>query len=127
MADINALADRFIDAIERGDVDTVRAIYADDARIWHNFDLLEVSAEDNARQVRWFASRLVAMKYTEIRRVLIDGGFVQQHVLRGTAPNGDTVAVHAMLRVYVVGDRITRLEEYLDPTQAASLALPPTT
>lgn len=126
----NSLMDRFIAAIEAGDVDTVRSIYADDARIWHNFDQIEMSAADNAKQIKWFTSRLAGMKYTEIRRIFFDGGVVQQHVLRGTAPNGDTVAVHAMLRVDIDTDtgtnssRIVRLEEYLDPAQAASLSLP---
>ena len=30
------LADRFMTAITSGDVDALRAIYAPDARIWHN-------------------------------------------------------------------------------------------
>ncbi|MCC7257297.1 MAG: DUF4440 domain-containing protein, partial [Gammaproteobacteria bacterium] len=36
--DITALARRFFDAIEQGDIATVRAIYAPDAVIWHNTD-----------------------------------------------------------------------------------------
>ena len=35
------LADQFFDAIEINDMDTVSAIYAPDAMIWHNFDPLE--------------------------------------------------------------------------------------
>ncbi len=121
---IHAIVDRFIAAIEQGDVATVLTIYADDARIWHNYDQVEVSPHDNARQISWFSSRLSGMKYCDIRRIAFPGGVVQQHVLRGTAPNGDTVAVHAMLKIDIVNDRIVRLEEYLDPAQAASLAAP---
>jgi uncharacterized protein len=119
-----SLVDRFIAAIEACDVDTVRSIYADDAVIWHNFDQIETTADDNARQIKWFSTRLAGLKYADIRRVAFPGGIIQQHVLRGTAPNGDPVAVHAMLRIDIVADRIVRLEEYLDPAQAASLALP---
>ena len=125
MSDSNIdLVDRFIAAIECRDIDTVLAIYADDAVIWHNFDQIETTAQDNARQMKWFSSRLAGLKYEDIRRIAFPGGVIQQHVLRGTAPNGDSVAVHAMLRIDIVGDRIVRLEEYLDPAQAASLALP---
>ncbi len=116
------LVDRFLAAIEQGDVDTVLSIYADDARIWHNFDQIVVSPQDNARQVKWFSSRLSGMKYTDIRRIAFPGGIVQQHVLRGTAPNGDVVAVYAMLRIEIANGRIVALDEYLDPAQAAALS-----
>ena len=118
------LVDRFIAAIEVGDVDAVLSIYSDDARIWHNFDQVVVSPADNARQIRWFSSRLHGMKYTEIRRTSFPGGVIQQHVLRGKAPNGQDVAVFAMLRIDIADGRITGLEEYLDPAQAAPLAAP---
>ena len=118
------LLDRLLAAIERCDIDTVLQVYADDAKIWHNYDNLEVTASDNARQIRWFSGRLAGMKYTDVRRILFTDGIVQQHVLRGTAPNGDPVEVHAMLKIDVRKGRIARLEEYLDPAQAASLSLP---
>ena len=121
---MNALVDRFVDAIERGDVETVLSIYAEDALIWHNFDQIEVTPQDNARQIRWFSSRLAGMKYEDIRRMEFPGGLVQQHVLRGTAPNGEAIAVYAILRIDIVNGRITRLEEYLDPAQAAALSAP---
>ena len=37
----DALAARFFAAIEAGDIDAIRAIYAPDARIWHNTDGIE--------------------------------------------------------------------------------------
>ncbi len=121
------LLDRLLAAIERCDIDTVLQVYADDAKIWHNYDNLEVTAQDNARQIRWFSTRLSGMQYTDIRRIPVTDGVVQQHVLRGTAPNGELVQVHAMLKIYVRNGRIARLEEYLDPSQAASLSLPGST
>lgn len=121
-----ALVDRFIAAIESTDVDTVLAIYADDAKIWHNYDQIEVTPQDNARQMRWFGKRLAGLKYTDIRRIEFPGGLVQQHVLRGTAPNGEPFALYAMLKIEIENGRIVRLEEYLDPSQAASLSATPT-
>ncbi len=123
---IDALIDRFIAAIERADVDAVVSMYAPNARIWHNFDQIEMSPQDNAKQVRWFATRLSNMRYEDIRRTPFPGGLFQQHVLRGTAPNGEAVEVFAALRIEVdlVTATITCLEEYLDPAQAASLAKP---
>lgn len=50
---------------------------------------------------------------------MIDGGYFQQHVLRGTAKNGE-LDLPAALRVDVADGQITRLEEYLDLSQIAS-------
>jgi uncharacterized protein len=46
-------------------------------------------------------------------------------VLRGTAPDGTKMEVHAILRIYLDGDRITRVEEYLDTAQTAPLTIRP--
>ena len=58
--------------------------------------------------------------YDDVRRVILDDGFVQQHVLRGTCAAG-ALEVPAMLRVWVADGRITRLDEYLDTAQVAVL------
>jgi len=55
------------------------------------------------------------------RRQVIDGGFLQEHVLRGTAPNGQTVAMPACIIATVSDGRITRIHEYLDPAGVAAL------
>lgn len=119
---IGALADRFFTTVAAGDIEAVSAMYTADARIWHNFDDVEQSREANLRQLRWFTTRLAGARYEDIRRVVLDDGFVQQHVLRGTAPDGTAVAVHAMMRVWCDGETISRIDEYLDPAQAAALA-----
>jgi uncharacterized protein len=121
-SDINALADRFLTAIERGDLDTVGTIYSPQAEIWHNFDNIVQTRDENLRQVKFFSSRLANMRYEDIRRSILDDGFVQQHALRGIAPNGTPVEIFAMLRVWCDGETITKLDEYLDPSQALSLA-----
>src|SRR5205823_4010714 len=45
--DNQELADRLFAAIEKGDVDCVAALYADDAVIWHNFDGIEQPRDAN--------------------------------------------------------------------------------
>jgi len=66
-------------------------------------------------------------RYDEIRRVITPDGYIQQHVLRGTAPDGTAVEVPAVLRVYCDGERISRIEEYLDTAQTAALTRRPAT
>jgi ketosteroid isomerase-like protein len=108
------LAVRLFAAIERGDVDAVAELYADDAVIWHNFDNIEQSRELNLVVLAWMTHNVDGLRYDDIRRQHFDGGFLQQHVLRGTTKAGGALEVPSCLVVHVDGGRITRIDEYLD-------------
>jgi ketosteroid isomerase-like protein len=114
------LADRFVRAIEQGDFDQLRVIYAPDARIWHNFDDKEQTVEENLKVLRWMVRNVTERRYRVRRRVAIPGGFLQQHVLEGQTAGGP-FAMPACIVVEVRQSRITRLEEYLDSAHAARL------
>jgi ketosteroid isomerase-like protein len=119
---IDRLADEFIAAVETGDLETIRtSVYAPDARIWHNTDDRVIGPEENLRVLNWLAGTLRDMRYTEIQRRLTPDGYVQQHVLRGIVPNGEELTLRACFIVTVEADRITRLDEYMDPTQSRCL------
>ncbi len=115
------LCEQLFSAIIRGDIDAVRAIYAEDAVIWHNNDGVEQSPDQNLRVLRWVVRNVKDLRYEEIRRHETPTGFVQQHVLRGTSPNGVVLEVPACIVCTVVDGRITRLDEYLDSAQIAPL------
>jgi ketosteroid isomerase-like protein len=115
------LADRFFAAISKGDLATVRAIYAPDALIWHNDDQVTQSVEQNLQVLTWVTKNIAGLRYEEIRRHVTPSGFVAQHVLRGTAPNGKALEVAACILCSVKDGRITRLDEYLDSAQVAVL------
>lgn len=121
-AGILALAEKFTHAIEEGDLEGVRACYAPGAAIWHNFDNADQTVEENLKVLRWLVRALPERKYNILRRIAISGGYLQQHVLSGRRPNGEVFSMPACLVVQVADGRITRLEEYLDPAQAAVLA-----
>ena len=116
-----ALADRFFEAIPKGDVETIRSLYAPDAAIWHNNDRVAQSVDKNLRVLAWVAANVEGLRYEDVRRRVTANGWVQQHVLRGTAPNGEPLEIEACIVFTVAGGRITRLDEYLDPAQAAPL------
>lgn len=115
------VADRLFAAIQGGDVEGVRAVYAPDVQVWHNFDMVSQTAEENLRVLAWMVRKVKDLRYEDVRRWEIAGGFAQQHVLRGIAPNGKTIEVPAAMFCTVVDGRITRLEEYLDTAQTAVL------
>lgn len=116
-----AVAEQLFAAIEAGDVDAVAALYADDIAVWHNFDDTPQSKDANLATLGWMARRVTGLRYEIQSRVEVPGGVIQQHILRGTAPGGEALEIPACMRLYVDGGRITRIEEYLDPAQAAAL------
>ena len=114
-------AERFIGAIQAGDAETVRACYAPDARIWHNNDGIEQTVDQNMRVLNWFMRTLPDRRYRVIRREALPDGFLQQHVLEATLPDGAPWAMDACLVVRMADGRITRLDEYIDSAKAAAL------
>lgn len=115
------LAAALFNAIEAGDVDAVRDLYAPDAVIWHSTDGVEQTAEDNLRTLAWMAAALPDCRYTAVRRAATADGFVQQHVLVATNRAGDVVEVPACIVTKVAGGVITRLDEYLDSADVARM------
>ncbi len=120
-AELDALITRFVSAIAQGDVATVRAIYAPDAAIWHNFDEKDQSVDDNVATLADLHRRATDLRYTDICRYPSPGGLIEQHVLQCTSRSGAAVRIPAMIRFWVADGRITRLEEYLDTRQALAL------
>jgi ketosteroid isomerase-like protein len=123
-AETRALAKRFFDAVEQGDIDTLRDCYAPDARIWHNTDGEEQSRDDNAATLKGFVQRISDRVYAERRLRVFDGGFVQQHELRGVRGDGVAVRLAACIVCAVEDGRITRLDEYFDSAQVAEFRKP---
>jgi len=117
--DIKTLAKSFFDAIERGDIEAVRGIYAPDAVIWHNTDGLESTVEENLRVLTGFVQNIPTRRYENRRLEVFADGFVQQHVLHGVNRKGKAFTLAASLVCKVVNGRITRLDEYFDSAAVA--------
>ncbi len=119
------LAARFVAAVEAGDIPAIRAIYAPDARIWHNTDGLDFpgqTVDENLAVLAWMQTALTAKRYDIVARSETPTGFVQQHVLRGTiAKTGAAFELPACIICTVAGGRITRLDEYFDSAHVAKL------
>jgi ketosteroid isomerase-like protein len=121
-ATADRLATELLAAITTTDVEALQRIYAPDVVIWHNFDQVEQTLEENLKVMFWMGKRLSGMEYGDIHRQPTPTGYVQQHILRGTAPDGTKLEMPACLVVTIKGERITRLDEYLDPAGAAALS-----
>jgi len=119
--DYVAFAEKFVGAIQAGDPDTVRACYAPDAKIWHNNDGKEQTVDQNMRVLGWFMRTLPDRKYRVIRLEALPDGFLQQHVLEATLPDGTAWAMDACVIVRMQDGLIVRLDEYIDSAKANAL------
>ncbi|HKE10481.1 MAG TPA: nuclear transport factor 2 family protein [Myxococcota bacterium] len=115
------VADRLFAAICSGDLAALRELYAPTLKVWHNFDRIEQSREENLRVLAWIVKNVAGLRYENVRRERTESGFVQQHVLRGTPPGDAPLEVAACLVCQVEGGRITRIDEYLDSAALAPL------
>jgi ketosteroid isomerase-like protein len=109
------LVARLIGGIETGDLADVRSLYGRGAVIWTCFDDHERDVDSSLRVLEWLVGATTERRYEVTRRIEIDGGVLQQHVLHATTPAGRTFSMPACLVIRVEGDHITRIDEYLDP------------
>lgn len=117
------VADRLMTAIEAGDVAGIDALYAPDMTIWTTLDADRRDRASAVAVLAWVIEQTASIRYDILRREAIDGGFVQQHVLHGTLPDGTAFSNPACLVVDVDAEgRITRIDEYLDRGGLAALA-----
>jgi ketosteroid isomerase-like protein len=112
---------RFFAALEAGDIATLQEIYAPDAVIWHNDDLIEQPVEENLKVLQGLHRAVSGLRYDIVRRTTAADGVLQQHVLRGRLANGTDVELHAAMYLQVRDGHITRIEEYLDSGQRSSI------
>ncbi len=119
--DVLAFAEHFVRAIERGDTAAVRACYAPDAKLWHNTDGIEQTVDQNMKVLDFFIRKLPDRHYRILRREALPDGFVQQHVLEATLPDGRPFRMSACCVIRMKDGVITRLDEYLDSAEASVL------
>jgi len=117
-----ALADRMFRDIEKGDLDDLRECYDPGIVVWANYDDREHDLDGSMRLLGWLCAKLGDRHYDVKRRDVIPGGFLQEHVLCGTAPDGSAVAMPACIVATVADGRITRMHEYLDPMGVRALS-----
>lgn len=114
-AAIEAVANRFFAAVEAGDLEAVTATYHPDIRIWHSRDQADTDIEQSKELLSAFFSRIPDRRYEVLTRQFFDGGFVQEHVVHGTMPDGSRLQLPVGFLCHVDEEgRILRIAEYCD-------------
>ena len=114
-------AERFVAHIQAGDGEAMRACYAPEAKIWHNTDGIEQTIDENIKVLNWFVRTLPDRKYTVLRREALKDGFLQQHILSATLPDGTPWQMDACCVIRMADGVITHLDEYIDSAAGAKL------
>ena len=108
------LVERLLRSLEEGDLAGVRACFAPDAAIWHNFDQLTVTPDQNQAGNRYYFETFVRRDYNVRRLKLLPDGALLQFVVSLEKADGRTFDWPGCIVFEIVGDTISRLEEYVD-------------
>lgn len=122
MSETLKLAKDFMAALSAGDAEAAKALMTEDAKVWHNFDEVDQTREENMGMLEWIKSATSKYTYEIRRQEEIAGGYLQQHILHITNKKGETKSLQACCVVSVRDGKVSRIEEYLDPAPTAILA-----
>lgn len=111
------LCDRFFDALEQKDIETVESCYAPETVVWHSHDCLYQPRADNLEMLRAGLQRHQKMEFKDRRIRAFEGGFVQQHTLYVTHASGFVGEMDVCFVAYVRDGMISRIYEYFDTGQ----------
>lgn len=107
------LAERFINAIDSEDIDTMRDIYAPDATIWHDFDRIDQDPETNIQSLISLREAIPSVRWVTTRIEALAEGFLLTYDLTVTFPE-KALAIPACVIATVINGKITRLEEWVN-------------
>ena len=119
--DNQQIAADLFSAFETRDMDTVRQLCAPEFRARQNLNN-EFDVETLIQFSQAVSAIVKDFRYEDIIRCATDSGFVEEHTVRGTLPNGSQLTLVACVVADIENGKITRLREYVDTAAAAGLS-----
>jgi hypothetical protein len=110
-----SVAKRWEIACRSGDAGSIVALLSSDAKVWYNFERVEHDREQYRAILEASYKTFKNPQYKDFRVLLHPGGFVEQATIEGHTNTGP-VSIPFCLVATVVGEQITRLDEYFDST-----------
>ncbi len=115
------IARQLVDRLLAKDVEGVAALYSDDMTAWRNSDGRTLVKKQALKVVKILTGNLNDLRYENVRVTPTSEGFVQQHTMKCTAPNGEPVEAHVCMIATIEDGKIVHVSEYMDTTQMAPL------
>jgi peroxiredoxin/ketosteroid isomerase-like protein len=113
------IAHKMFDALEARDLKTFRTFFTDDAVLWNNTGLVEITLNKAVSKLDMMLAVFKDIRIEQRDFIAIPGGIIAQYLQTGMSVTGKPMVLHAMLRFYIVDGRIKRLEEYIDSKETA--------
>jgi ketosteroid isomerase-like protein len=114
--------ERLFNTVEHGDLEDLWTIFGEGAMVWHNTDekLTDVATSiQNLRKIRESATEF---RYVDVKRLPTPNGFVQQHTLLITMPDGRKIRDVCCCVCDVKDGRITHIDAYHDSAVTGAMA-----
>jgi ketosteroid isomerase-like protein len=121
-AEILALARTAIEAGQASDYETLRSLYAPDAKLWANTSQEWKTLDQHFGTAGSQRSTLQNIRYAEPRISIFEDGYVQQFRFQATTPDGGQVDIAACQVVRIRDGKIVQREEYMDSAPLKALA-----
>lgn len=118
---MEALAARFLDALEAAEVTALEGLYAPDAVMWMNTTGRTRRARDILPFLPGMLRRMPDRRYADRRITPTAEGFIARYRLTGSRKDGARVCMDACIAAEVRDGVIVRVEEYADSAQMAAL------
>ena len=119
--EMDALANRFFDAIERADIDALEQAYAPDVEYWMNVTRQSQGLDAVLQLGRLFSQKVKGLHYEIESRDFFPGGFVQRCRITGELASGEALDVPLCLVIHLEDGRIVRLYEYINAASIVSV------
>lgn len=117
-----AAGQRLFETVEHGDLDALYEIFAPGALVWHNTEDAFTDIPTTVRNLDAIRTSAAEFHYTDIRRSPTPEGFVQQHTLIVTMPDGRSIRDMCCCICIVTDGRIARMDAYHDSAATGAMA-----
>ncbi len=117
------IAKRFIAAIDAAEPAAIRQIYAEDARIWHDFDGVEQTVDENLGLLKQLRTVMPSAHWHLGRIESLPDGFLLTYELKAII-GGKELATPACVIGTVANGRITYLQEWINAGRMMSRLSP---
>ena len=115
--ELRELCHRFLDAIERHDLDEVASIYAPGFSIWANVTGAEKTREESIQTIAEGKARHRRRTYDDRTINTFATGFVVQYSVNVVQHDGERRSLWACLVAQCKNAQITHIDEYLDSSR----------
>jgi ketosteroid isomerase-like protein len=120
--ELRDLCNRFFDAVERGDVDAMRAMYHDDLKFWANVTARELTKDENLKIVAEGKAVHRRRTYDDRQIRTWHDGFLVQYSCNVVQHDGKRRSMSSCLIAQCKDGQILRIDEYMDSSKFSDAA-----